>query len=135
MSAVAEARAMFRIVPRGVDQSKADWLGFVARVFHLTFSQAKKIEYGEVDDMRASRLDAMRAKFSELQESATRRRETLDELAARLAEIRANRSGTGSGDPAGGGGGAGSDGQPGEGTRKGCAGKDRQAAAAVSKSG
>jgi len=132
MSPVAEARAMFRVVPRGVDQSKAAWLGFVARVFHLTFSQAKKIEYGEVDDMRASRLDAMRAKFSELQESATRRRETLDALAARLVEI---RSGQGSGGFAGGRHVAAPAGGRGDGAGAGGDGKDRKTAAAVSKSG
>jgi hypothetical protein len=131
MSAVAEARAIFRVVPRGVDQTKADWLRFVARLFSLTFSQAKKIEYLELKDMRASRLDAMRAKFAEMEESAAKRRETLNDLAARLAEIRSIRSGQGSGDSDGGGDGAAPSGGRGDGAGEGSDGADRKAAAAV----
>lgn len=98
MQAVVEAKSMFRVVPRTPDQQKGEWLRVVGSVFGLTYSQAKKIEYEEVDDMRASRLDAMRATFTELQERAKKRRETLDELTNQLAAL---RSSSGSGDPVG----------------------------------
>lgn len=91
MQAVVEAKSMFRVVPRTPDQQKGDWLRGVARVFGLTLSQAKKIEYQEVQDMRASRLDAMRATFTELQERAAKRGELLNALETQLAEIRSDR--------------------------------------------
>lgn len=105
MNAVAEARSAFRAIPRGVDQPKLEWLRrSVAPFFGLTFSQAKKIEYGEVKDMRASRLDAMREKLVQLQESAAKRRGTSDVIKERLAAI---RSGQGGRDAGSGGGGTG----------------------------
>jgi hypothetical protein len=95
MHAVVEAKSMFRVVPRTPDQQKGDWLRGVARVFGLTQSQAKKIEYEEVKDLRASRLDAMRATFVEIQERAEKREELLNALTNKLANA---RSGHGSGD-------------------------------------
>jgi 4-alpha-glucanotransferase len=87
MNAVVEAKSMFRVVPRGVDQQKGEWLRAVARFFRLTYSQAKKIEYEEVQDMRASRLDAMRATVAELQERADQRRGIANEIAAQLDQM------------------------------------------------
>ena len=98
MSAVVEAKSMFRVVPRGVDQQKGEWLRVVGRLFSLTYSQAKKIEYEEVQDMRASRLDAMRATFTELQERRARREELLNGLTEKLAAARSHH---GSGDTRG----------------------------------
>ncbi len=80
MHTVAEAKSIMRFIPRDVDESKAAWLRKVARIFTLTTSQAKKIEYEEVKDLRASRLDAMRAKLGELQEGDAKRRRLLHEL-------------------------------------------------------
>ena len=97
MHAVAEARSIMRIaVPPLPFEGKMAWLARAAGVFSLTFSQAKKIEYGEVKDLRASRLDAMREKFDQRQERAAARRERNDATKQRLADI---RSACGSRDP------------------------------------
>ena len=88
MHAVVEARSMFRFVQREPDEPKGLWLRRAGRFFGLTPSQTKKIEYNEVKDLRASRLDAMRAKLNELQEGAQKRRETLDDIQTRLADLR-----------------------------------------------
>ncbi|GEP59494.1 hypothetical protein RSO01_66600 [Reyranella soli] len=93
MHAVAEAKAAFRAIPRGVDQPKLEWLrNRVAPFFGLTFSQAKKIEYDEVKDLRASRLDHIRDKVSQLQESAAKRRGEADAIKERLACLRSART-------------------------------------------
>ena len=91
MHAVVEARSMFRAIPRGPDEPKGTWLVRAGRLFGLTPSQTKKIEYNEVKDLRASRLDAMRAKLNELQEGAAKRRELLDGLSARRDALRGDR--------------------------------------------
>jgi hypothetical protein len=91
MNAVIEARSILRMVPRGPDESKGAWLRKAAEMFGLTPSQAKKIEYDEVKDLRASRLDAMREIQQGLKEAASRRREMLDGLQARLTELRSNQ--------------------------------------------
>ena len=103
MDAVAEAKSAFRWIPRGADQPKLNWLReSVAPFFGLTFSQAKKIEYQEVKDLRASRLDAMREKLNQLQERAAARRERNDAIKARLAYLRsAQGSGNTGGDSGG----------------------------------
>jgi hypothetical protein len=88
MHAVVEAKSMFRVVPRLPDEQKGEWLRKAARIFGLTPSQAKKIEYEEVKDLRASRLDAMRAKLNELEEGARARREKLDDIQTRLTDLR-----------------------------------------------
>lgn len=91
MHAVVEAKSMFRFVPRGPDEPKGRWLEKAARVFGLTPSQAKKIEYEEVKDMRASRLDAMREKLNELQQGAAKRRELSNGITQRFAELRSDQ--------------------------------------------
>lgn len=88
MHAVVEAKSIMRFVPRGTDEPKGHWLRRAGSVFGLTPSQAKKIEYEEVKDLRASRLDAMRARLNELQQGAVKRREILDAITARLDESR-----------------------------------------------
>lgn len=92
MHAVVEARSMFRVVPRLPDEPKGMWLVRAGRFFGLTPSQTKKIEYEEVKDMRASRLDAMRAKLNDLQERASKRGELSDGIKQQL------RSAQGGGD-------------------------------------
>lgn len=100
MHAVAEAKSAFRLIPRGVDQPKLEWLRqSVAPFFGLTFSQAKKIEYGEVKDLRASRLDYIREKLKQGQERAVKRGERAHDIKERLAYL---RSAQGSRDPLGG---------------------------------
>ncbi len=88
MHTVAEAQSIMRTVPRFPDEPKLVWVKRVGALFGLTFSQAKKINYGEVKDMRASRLDAMRAKLEELEQGAVRRRGALDDIQARLTDLR-----------------------------------------------
>lgn len=95
MHAVVEARSMFRAVPRGPDEPKGLWLERAGRFFGLTRSQAKKIEYDEVKDMRASRLLDMREKLNQLQQGAIKRQELLNGL-------QILRSGNGSADLPGG---------------------------------
>jgi len=112
---ISEARAIMRLVPREHDESKQGWLLRAARLFGLTPAQAKKIEYGEVKDMRASRLDAMRAIRGELLERAARRQEILDDLTQKLAAL---RSDSGSRDAAGDRNGTAPAGRPGDGDRK-----------------
>src|SRR5262245_31891020 len=103
MHAVAEAKAAFRAIPRDVDQPKLEWLRTrVAPFFGLTFSQAKKIEYDEVKDLRASRLDHIREKVSQLQESAAKRRGGIDAIKERLAYLRSARGGRYAGGSGGG---------------------------------
>lgn len=91
MHAVVEAKSILRFVPREPDEPKGLWLRKAGAFFGLTPSQAKKIEYEEVKDLRASRLDAMRARLTELQEGAAKRRETLDDIQARLADLRSHQ--------------------------------------------
>src|SRR5262245_40253123 len=74
MHAVAEAHSLLRRgAPPLPEEKKGKWIERAAAVFGLTFSQAKKIVYGEVKDLRASRLDAMRDKLNQLKESANKR--------------------------------------------------------------
>jgi hypothetical protein len=94
MHAVVEARSIFReVVPPLPFEGKLAWITRVAGVFNLTFSQAKKIEYGEVKDLRASRLDAMRDKLSQRQERASARRERNDGIKERIAYLRSAEGG------------------------------------------
>lgn len=92
---ISEARQILRLVPREHDESKQGWLLRAARFFGLTPAQAKKIEYGEVKDMRASRLDAMRAIRSELLMRAARRQEILDAITEKLAALGSDPGGGG----------------------------------------
>jgi hypothetical protein len=89
MHVVAEARSIMReAVPPLPFEGKLAWLRRVAGVFGLTFSQAKKLEYREVKDLRASRLDAMRDKLKGLQASAAKRQGATDAIKDRLADLR-----------------------------------------------
>lgn len=113
MHAVVEALSILFEVPRQPDEPKGRWIARAGGVFGLTFSQAKKIIYGEVKDLRATRLDAMRERLDELKESAVKRRERLNEIAIGIATARADRAADrargepvpdrGAGGPAGGG--------------------------------
>lgn len=94
MHAVAEAKSAFRAITRDPDQPKLEWLReSVAPFFGLTFSQAKKIEYGEVKDLRASRLDHIREKLKQAQQRAERRLETSNGIKERLACLRSTQGG------------------------------------------
>jgi hypothetical protein len=127
MDTVAEAKSAFRWIPRGADQSKLNWLSeSVAPFFGLTFSQAKKIEYGEVKDLRASRLDHIREKLRKGQERAGRREETTNGIKERLAYL---RSAQGSGDRSGDSGGVGATDGRSMGASTGGSGESRRAAA------
>lgn len=88
MHAVVEAKSILQEVPRRPDELKGDWLQRAGALFKLTRSQAKKIWYGEVKDISATRLDRMRDIRSQLQESAARRRETLNGIAIGIAAAR-----------------------------------------------
>src|SRR4029077_16775786 len=89
MHVVAEARSIMReAVPPLPFEGNMAWLQRVAAFFGLTCSQAKKIEYREVKDLRSSRLDAMRDKLNELQASAAKRQGATDAIKDRLADLR-----------------------------------------------
>jgi hypothetical protein len=88
MHAVVEAQTILRCVPRDPTEPKWHWIKRAGAFFGLTFSQAKKIEYREVKDLRASRLDAMRDKLNELQASAAKRQGATDAIKDRLADLR-----------------------------------------------
>jgi hypothetical protein len=89
MHVVAEARLIMReAVPPLPFEGKMAWLKRVAGVLGLTFSQAKKIEYLELKDMRASRLDAMRDQLAEVRTSAAKRQGASDAIKDRLADLR-----------------------------------------------
>jgi hypothetical protein len=95
MNAVVEAKSILFAVPRSPTEKMGAYIRRTGAFFGLTFSQAKKIVYGEIKDMRASRLDAMRAKLDQLQEGAAKRRGMLNAIEQRRAELR----GIGSRDP------------------------------------
>jgi hypothetical protein len=116
MHAVLEAKSMFRFVPRGADEPKGEWLRRAGQFFGLTPAQAKKIEYQEVKDLRASRLDNMRARLNEAKERAEKREELADGIRNRIA---AARSAAGSGDVGGRSGGIGAADRGGLGTGEG----------------
>lgn len=93
MNAVIEARSALREIPRGPDEQKGAWLRKAGGFFGLTWSQTKKIEYGEVKDLRASTLLHMRERLTILRESAERQRGLINELTIRTNELRANGRG------------------------------------------
>lgn len=95
MNAVAEAKYYLAEVPRLPDETKSAWLTRTGALFRLTRSQAKKIWYDEIKDMRASRLDGMRDIRKQLQQSAARRREILNEIAIGIATARNDDRGSG----------------------------------------
>lgn len=128
MHAVAEAQSIMRAIPRDHDEPKGAWLRRAGHFFGLTPAQAKKIEYSEVKDLRASRLDAMRERLGELKERAAKREETLNAIHTRIAEARSDH---GSRNPDGGRGGIAPAGGRGDGTSSGSVREDRPAAAAV----
>jgi hypothetical protein len=88
MNAVVEAQTILRCVPRDPTEPKWHWIKRAGAFFGLTFSQAKKIEYREIKDMRASRLDAMRDRLVELRQSAANRQGATDAIKDRLADLR-----------------------------------------------
>jgi hypothetical protein len=94
MHAVVEAQSIIFRVPRRPLEKMGDYIRRAGSMFKLTPSQAKKIVYGEVKDLRASRLDYMRARIEELQQRAVKRGELLDDLEARTADLR-SRDGVG----------------------------------------
>lgn len=98
MHAVVEAKSIIFQVPRGPAEKMGEYIRRAGSFFGLTPAQSKKIVYGEVKDLRASRLDAMREKLNELQERARRRRERTDGIKQRLADLRSDH---GSRDPGG----------------------------------
>ena len=93
MNAVLEARCALREIPRDPDEQKGAWLRKAGNFFGLTWSQTKKIEYGEVKDLRASTLLQMRERLTILRESAERQRGLKDELTVRINELRSNGRG------------------------------------------
>lgn len=95
MHAVVEAKSILKEVPRHPDEPKRDWIQRAGALFKLTRSQAKKIWYGEVKDISATRLDRMRDIREQLQESAARRRETLNDIAIGIATLRNDGRGGG----------------------------------------
>ena len=93
MDAVLEARSTLREYPRDPHEYKGAWLRKAGGFFGLTWSQTKKIEYGEVKDLRASTLLHMRERLTVLRESAERYRGLKDELTIRTNELRSNGRG------------------------------------------
>lgn len=132
MQAVVEAKSIIFAVQRSPTEKMGAYIRRAGAFFGLTSSQAKKIVYGEVKDLRASRLDAMRAKLDELNESASKRREILNEIEERRAAIRAGDRSGGTAE-----GGAGNDacGQRGDGASTRRLGADTEADAAARRAG
>ena len=88
MPAVAEAGEFLRSFPRHADQSKPAWMRAAARFFGLTFSQAKKLYYGEVKTIDADVYLRMRARLDELQRAQIKRQEILNDAAILIASAR-----------------------------------------------
>lgn len=130
--AVVEAKEIIFAVPRSPTEKMGAYIRRAGALFGLTSSQAKKIVYGEVKDLRASWLDAMRAKLDELNESAAKRLGILNEIEERRAAIRA---GDRSGGVAEGGAGNDARGQRGDGARAGRMGAHPEADAAARRAG
>lgn len=94
---------VWRLAPR-------DWIGKrkaaianVARLLGWEFPRTWNIAHGRARRIDAHEMDALRAELSKLEEGAAKRRESLDELEARLAFLRSSE-------------GSGSHGRGGEGT-------------------
>lgn len=102
MHAVVEAKSILFQIPRGSAEKMGEYIRRAGGFFGLTPSQAKKIVYEEVKDLRASRLDAMRARLEQLQEGAAKRREQSDGIKQRLAGLRSDHGGRDTGGRGGG---------------------------------
>lgn len=93
MLAVVEARTMFCAVPLDVGrgESKGVWIQRVSKSLGISASLGKKLYYRLVERMDADTLASMRENFNQLQEGAVKRREILDGLEQRLADLRSNQ--------------------------------------------
>jgi len=93
MSAVEAQQAIWKIAPR-------DWIGKrkaaitkVARELGWKFARTWNIAHGRARRIDAHEMDALRAELNKLQESAINRRESLNELEARVAFLRSLEGG------------------------------------------
>lgn len=93
METIVEAQSILRAVLPFPFEKKYAWIKRAGTFFGLTFSQAKKLEYGELKDLRASRLDAMRIRYADLKETSAQRGKLHDELKLRVNELRATHGG------------------------------------------
>lgn len=89
MPAVVEARSMLCAVPIDLSrgESKGVWLQRVGRLLGLSSAKAKRIYYQEVKRIDADTYNRMRTQLNELQERAEARRETLNEIHRRIADL------------------------------------------------
>lgn len=100
MSAVEAQQAIWSLAPR-------DWIGKrkaaisgVARRLGWDFARTWNIAHGRARRIDADEMDALRAELNKLQESAIQRRESLNELEARVAYLR-SLEGSGNSDRSG----------------------------------
>ena len=106
--AVEAQQAIWSLAPRDwIGKRKAAIAG-VARRLGWDFARTWNIAHGRARRIDADEMDRLRAELQQLEEGATKRRETLNELETRLAAFRsdqgsraADRSGEGAA-PAGG---------------------------------
>lgn len=100
VSAVEAQQAIWSLAPR-------DWIGKrkaaisgVARRLGWDFARTWNIAHGRARRIDADEMDALRAELNKLQESAIQRRESLNELEARVAYLRSHQ-GSGNSDRSG----------------------------------
>lgn len=89
MTGVEEARGYLLRVPRDPLARRGDWLRTTARTYGLTYSQAKKLFYGEVKTITSDQLDFMRGVAGQLRARVEARRDRINEIAQRIADARA----------------------------------------------
>lgn len=93
VSAVEAQQAIWSLAPRDwIGKRKAAIAG-VARRLGWEFARTWNIAHGRARRIDADEMDRLRAELTKLEEGATKRRESLDVLEARLAAIRSYQGG------------------------------------------